>query len=111
VLNILGLCLVYPDLGHINNLRKYNKAEFSVAAKSAYARGDRVLIEHVSPVRDFTRTAINKIDELDDKGFARFVKKHFRLVLLTPDETAKLNRENRSKMDAKRLAGIRMARP
>jgi hypothetical protein len=111
ILNILGQCLVYPGLSHINNLRKYDKAEFSVAAKAANARGETVKIEHVSPERDFTRTAINKIDELDDKGFARFVKKHFRLVLLTPDETAKLNRENRSKMDAKRLAGIKMVRP
>jgi len=41
ILNILGLCLVYPDLSHINNLRKYAKAEFSVKALAAYDRGER----------------------------------------------------------------------
>jgi hypothetical protein len=111
ILDILGLCLVYPDLSHINNLRKYKKAEFSVKARAAYDRGEKILIEHVSPARDFTRRAIEKIDELDDDGFARFVKRHFRLVFLTPQETARLNRENRSKMSSKRLAGIKMAKP
>jgi hypothetical protein len=110
VLNILGQCLVYPELSHINNLRKSDKAEFSVAARAAFARGDKVLIEHVSPVRDLTRRAIDKIDELDDDGFAKYVKKHFRLVLLTPEETARLNRQNRSKISSKRLAGIKMAK-
>jgi hypothetical protein len=110
ILNILGLCLVYPDLSHINNLRKYERAEFSVKARAAYDRGEKVLIEHVSPVRDFTRRAIDKIDELDDGGFAKFVKRHFRLVLLTPEETVQLNRQNRSKMSSNRLAGIKMAK-
>ena len=108
ILNLLGLSLVYPELGHINNLRKYEKAEFSLKARAAYARGNKILIEHVSPLRDLTRRAIHKIDELDDDGFAKFVKKHFRLVLLTPEETAQLNRQNRSEMSTKRLAGIKM---
>jgi hypothetical protein len=110
ILNILGLCLVYPGLSHINNLSKYEKAEFSLKARAADARGDKVLIEHVSPVRDFTRRAINKIDELDNDDFAKFVKRHFRLVLLTPEETFRLNRQNRSKMTSNRLAGIVMAK-
>ena len=29
ILNLLGLCLSYPNLTHINNLRKYPGAEFS----------------------------------------------------------------------------------
>jgi hypothetical protein len=111
ILNLLGLSLVYPELGHINNLRKYEKAEFSVRARAAYARGEKVLIEHVSPVRDLTRRAIDKIDKLDDDGFAKFVKKHFRLVLLTPEETARLNRQNRSTMSKDRLARIKIAKP
>ena len=97
--------LVYPELGHINNLRKYEKAEFSLKARAAYARGDKILIEHVSPLRDLTRRAIHKIDELDDDGFAKFVKKHFCLVLLTPEETAQLNRQNRSEMSTKGSLG------
>jgi hypothetical protein len=42
---------------------------------------------------------------LDDDGFALFVKAHFRLVLLTPEETIQLNQPNRSKMSDDRLAG------
>ena len=42
ILNILGLCLVYPGLSHINNLSKYEKAEFSLKARAADARGDKV---------------------------------------------------------------------
>jgi hypothetical protein len=70
ILNILGQYLVYPELSHINNLRNYDRAEFSVAARAAFDRGGKVLIEHVSPVRDLTRIAINRIDELDDDAFA-----------------------------------------
>jgi hypothetical protein len=44
ILNILSLCLVYPGLSHINNLSKHEKAEFSLKARAAYARGDKVLI-------------------------------------------------------------------
>ena len=111
ILNILGQRLVYPGLSHQNNLCTYPKGEFSAKARAAYARGEKVKIEHVSPVRDFTRRAIEKIDELDDDGFAKFVKTHFRLVLLTPEEQAQLNRKNRSKMSDDRLAGIEMAKP
>jgi hypothetical protein len=70
ILNILGQYLVYPELSHINNLRNYDRAEFSGAARAAFDRGGKVLIEHVSPVRDLTRIAINRIDELDDDAFA-----------------------------------------
>jgi hypothetical protein len=111
IMNILGLYLVYPDLGHINNLRKYDKAKFSAKARRAHNRGDPVLIEHVAPVRALTRLAIEKIDTMDDAAFVRFVKRHYRLVLLTPEETIRLNRTNRSKMHVHRLAHIRMAAP
>jgi hypothetical protein len=30
VLNLLGQCLVYPELGQIDNLRQREEAEFSV---------------------------------------------------------------------------------
>jgi hypothetical protein len=49
--------LVYPELGHINKLRHYGKAEFSKNARAAHQRGECVLIEHVSPLRDMTKKA------------------------------------------------------
>src|SRR5258707_8095535 len=62
ILNLLGLRLNYPELSHGNNLRVYPGAEFSIKALAAHKAGTKVLIEHVSPIRDFTRKAIEKID-------------------------------------------------
>ena len=74
-------------------------------------KGDRVLIEHVSPLRHLTQMAIEKISKgATDKQSAAFVKARYGLVLLTPEETARLNKQNRSKISHKRLeeAGIQL---
>ena len=113
ILNILGLRLNYPGLSHINNYRKYPKAEFSLAALEAHRRGEKVLIEHVSPLRDFTRKAIDLVKKTSpadiDKKLRIFVKKNYRLALLTADETVTLNRTNRSIMTKNRVAEIPIA--
>jgi hypothetical protein len=112
ILNILGLCLKYPELGHINNLRHWESAEFSTKTLAAYRAGEKVVIEHVSPIRDFTRQAIEKVTQrASNEQLERFVRKNFRLVLLTPDEALRLNKQNRSKMTPGRLgrAGIKLA--
>ena len=109
ILDILGLHLNYPGLSHINNLRNYPGAEFSFAALEAHERGEKVLIEHVSPHRDFTRSAIAELSkDSSDEEIIAYVKRNYRLVLLTPEETKRLNKMNRSRMTAKRLgeAGI-----
>src|SRR5690606_19051020 len=62
ILNILGLRLCYPELSHINNLRKLPHAPFSEAALIAYRSGQKVLIEHVNPHRELTRMAIAEIE-------------------------------------------------
>ena len=114
ILDILGQRLNYPRLSHSNNLRDYPGAEFSPAARAAHERGEKVLIEHVSPTRAFTRGAIEKIDSgASDREFKRYVKQHYRLVLLTAKETQRLNKMNRSQMTRDRLgkAGIRMKAP
>jgi hypothetical protein len=112
ILDILGQRIKYPGLGHINNLRKFNRAVFSVGALAAYKKGGRVLIEHVSPIRNFTRRAIDLITEgcTDDELIA-FVKHKYQLVLLTPVEARQLNKMNRSRMVVNRLkkAGIKLA--
>ena len=112
ILNILGVRLCYPELSHINNLRKLPNAPFSEAALLAHQSGKRVLIEHVSPHRALTRLAIAQIEQgVSDKQFLRFVRKHFQLALLTEEETKQLNKINRSELSSDRLAsaGIRLA--
>ena len=109
ILNILGLRLCYPDLSHINNLRELKHAPFSEDARVAYQSGKKVLIEHVNPHRALTRLAIEKIESgATDSEFLEFVRTHFQLALLTEDETVRLNKQNRSKIDPDRLssAGI-----
>ena len=111
ILEILGQRLKYPGLTHINNLREYPDAEFSVTAWAAHERGEQVFIEHVSPTRDFTRHAIRLLDEgASDEEFTAYVVKHYRLVLLTKEERQRLDRINRSRMTPDRLgkAGIQV---
>ena len=113
ILDILGQRLKYPGLSHINNLREYPDAKFSEAAWAAHERGEQVFIEHVSPTRDFTRHAIRLLDEgASDKEFTDYVVEHYRLVLLTKEETQRLNKINRSRMTPDRLgeAGIQVRR-
>ena len=104
ILDILGQRLNYPGLNHINNLRNYPDAEFSPAALEAHERGEKVIIEHVSPTRAFTRDAIAEIDKVkNDQEFMDYVKRNYRLVLLTAEETRRLNKMNRSQMTPDRL--------
>ena len=113
ILDILGQRLNYPRLTHINKLRQYPDAEFSVAALRAHERGERVFVEHVSPLRDLTRKAIGVLDRgASDQELIEFVIRHYRLVLLTAEETQHLNRVNRSRMTPDRLgeAGIEIRR-
>src|SRR5258706_7964629 len=111
ILNILGLRLCYPEVSHINNLRRLSNAPFSEAAPVAYKSGQKVLIEHVNPHRALTRLAIDKIEGgLSDEAFLDFVRGHFQLALLTEAETLRLNAVNRSSIATDRLAsaGIRL---
>ena len=113
ILDILEMRLNYPGLNHINNLRKYSAAEFSVSAKRAHARGEKVYVEHVSPRRDFTRHAIAQISKgASNQQFLNYVRKYYQLVLLTEEETKHLNTINRTKMEKGRLetAGIKLVR-
>jgi hypothetical protein len=114
ILNILGLRLNYPNIGHINNFKHYDHARFSVNAAVTYANGGKVQIEHVAPLREFTKAAIGKIDnKATDDELIEFIREKFTLVLLTPEETLRLNKQNRSKMVCDRLgdAGIELAPP
>lgn len=104
ILDILGQRLKYPGLSHINALRHHPTAEFSDAAWELHQNNKPVLIEHVSPRRHLTQIAITKIETLTDTGFKAFVRRHYKTVLLSPDETQRLNRLNRSTVCIDRLA-------
>ena len=112
IINLLGTSLKYPGLTHGNNYKNYPGAEFSEEALKKHKQKERVFIEHVSPLRDFTREAINTINKAKDENgniedsLKNFINENYRLVLLTEDETTKLNKENRIKMDVNRLKGI-----
>lgn len=109
ILELLGLRLNYFGLNHINNLRNYPGAEFSPAALEAHERGEPVQIEHVSPRRALTRKAIEEIENgASDQEFTDYIRKHYRLVLLTAEEKQRLDKINRSEMAQDRLgsAGI-----
>jgi hypothetical protein len=92
ILDILGQRLNYPGLSHINGLRDRKDAEFSKKALAAHRKGERVLIEHVAPMRALTCKAIEKVKSKSDAPLKRFVKRHYRLVLLTETETKNLIR-------------------
>ena len=63
------------------------------------------MIEHVSPHRDFTRRAIAELSKgASDEEFMDYVKRYYRLALLTAEETKRLNKINRSQVTANRLA-------
>jgi hypothetical protein len=104
ILDILGQRLKYPGLSHGNALRHYPSAEFSDEAWELHQSNKTVLIEHVSPRRHLTQMAITKIETLTDAQFKAFVRRHYKTVLLSPDETQRLNRLNRSTVCVDRLA-------
>lgn len=112
IMNILGMGLNYPGLSHINNLRHSKDAVFSVEAWNLHQAGNKVLIEHVSPLRHLTQMAIEEIGKgVTDDQFKDFVRQHYKLVLLSLSETLRLNKQNRSKVIDDRLskASIQLA--
>jgi hypothetical protein len=107
ILHLLGLRVCFPGLSHINNLRKHPNAPFSQEAQLAHQGGARVLIEHVNPHRALTRLAIDKIESgVDDTEFFDFVRQHYQLALLTEDETMRLNKKNRTRIEPDRLGSV-----
>ncbi|VVE80370.1 hypothetical protein [Pandoraea sputorum] len=113
ILDILCQRVRYPNLRHINNLKTDPDAECSVGAQKARQSGEKVLIEHVMPQREFAREVIKIVDNgATDDHILAFIQRNYRLVLLTQDETTALNRSNRSRMTSDRLtdAGIKIFR-
>lgn len=113
ILDILSLHVCYPHLTHINNLKTDPAAEISIKAHEARKHGKPLRIEHVLPQRAYTQTICELVnDGATDDGVLHFIKKNYRLVLLTTEETTDLNRINRSRITQNRIAdaGIQLYR-
>lgn len=105
ILDILAQRLRYPHLRHINNIKNDPTAESSVAALEAQARGEPVFVEHVCPQRAFAREVIDRINAgASDEEITAFIKSRYRLVVLSAEETVKINRQNRSRLSEDRIA-------
>ncbi|HME27861.1 MAG TPA: hypothetical protein VKI44_42175 [Acetobacteraceae bacterium] len=103
----------YPDLRHVNNYKQSPHAECSVAAYQAMQQGEPVRIEHVAPRRQFAVAVCEEIEAgASDRAVLAYIKRTFRLVVLTPDEQTTLNRGNRSRLTPDRIAeaGIKLRR-
>lgn len=113
ILDILGLRLNYPGTSHINKISKSEHAVFSIEARKLSNKGEKILIEHVAPQRALTQLAIKKIKTLNDAEFKKFIKQTYKLVLLSPEETKRLNALNRTRIAVKRLeqAKIKLEKP
>lgn len=111
ILDILGQRVCYPGLSHINGLRSYPGGEFTESAWKAHNAGERVLIEHVSPLRALTVAAIALHTKgASDDEILDYVRRHYRLVHLTAAETSALNKRNRSKLDPERIGHLRLVK-
>ncbi len=85
LVELLALRLRYPGVSHINNLRHSPDAEFSVAAWHAHRRGQPVQMEHVLPLRAFTKLVIETIDRgASDRAVAAFIKRSYSAWCCSP---------------------------
>jgi hypothetical protein len=105
ILDIMCQRLCYPQISHIKNLKALTDVECSVGAHEARLRGETIYIEHVMPQRAFARLVIDLVSEgISDAQLLQFLKANYRLVLLSRDETQRLNRLNRSRLSPDRIA-------
>ena len=116
ILDILSCRIKYPTLRHTNNYKTVDWSDRSVEAQKAISRGNGsdVKLEHVAPQRAFARQVIELIaTKASNQEITRYILATYQLVLLTPEETVKLNKRNRSKLEDRRLekSGIKVITP
>ena len=66
------------------------------------------MVEHVAPRRMFTVEVAKVVEAKGVDAALRYMRRTYRLAILTRDETTTLNRRNRCFIERERLAGIKM---
>ena len=93
ILDILSQRLCFAGLTHTNHLKKSTDAEISVAAHAARIRGENIFIEHVLPQRAYAKEIIARVAKgSTDDELIKYIRENYRLVLLTDEETKRINR-------------------
>ena len=111
ILDIWSMRIVYPFTSTRQGYKKHKDATFSEKAHLAKKNNESVHCEHVEPLRAYSRNICELIEKNASKeSVMKYVKKHFRLVLITKEEQKKLDKQNRIKVDDNRLekAGIKI---
>lgn len=105
ILDILSQRIVYPTHRHINDYKTDPSAEISIDAQRARERGESIFIEHVRPQRAYAREVIAFVGKgCSDGELIEFISARYRLVLLSKDETRRINSLNRSCITNDRIA-------
>jgi len=104
ILDILSCRIKYPALRHTNSYKKVDWSDRSEDAHQAMLLGNEVKLEHVAPQRAFAREIIGLIAaKASDQEITNYILINYQLVLLTPEETTRLNKRNRSELEDRRL--------
>jgi hypothetical protein len=113
ILGILCERACFPELTHIQQHKRLERAEISVAAHAARKRGEPVHTEHVLPQRAFAKVVCELIESgASDQEVLDYIRTNFRLVTLTLEERRKVDRLNRTRITKDRIAeaGIKLMR-
>ncbi|MGH5969380.1 hypothetical protein ACRFL2_14115 [Klebsiella aerogenes] len=103
VLELLCIRRKY-SLTHINSLKRSKVYERTLGATKALEKGEAVRIEHVHPIREWTRSIIDKVNaNSSDDEILEYIDQNYRLVLVSKEEAKILDRKNRSRMELNRL--------
>ena len=113
IVDLLGRRLRYPKVGGLAGVKagKGGKCpwvafdvEMSQAAHKTWHKDQGgkqpdLRIEHVNPKRAFTEAVIGEVAKgATDEAVLRYIREHYRLVILTKDQMSALNKLNRSMM-------------
>ena len=91
ILDIWSMRIVYPFTSTRQGYKKHKDATCSEKAHLAKKNNESVHCEHVEPLRAYSRNICELIEKNASKeSVMKYVKKHFRLVLITKEEQKKI---------------------
>lgn len=114
VLDALSMLVKYPNISTGDLAVHCPSLERSVEAQRAIESRHRVEVEHVAPKREYSIGVCNIIAAgATNNDILAYIQRHYRLVLLTPQERRSMSRKNRSRLTTDRLAdaGIQVYTP